>query len=159
MRSDPRPVLAAATLIAVLAPSPAQAAATLDGAALGWFWALPFIGILLTIATGPLFFPRIWHRHYGKLAFAWATLALAPMAAIYGTPTAFAALVHALLGEYLSFIVLLFTLYVVAGGILVTGNLRGTPLVNTAILAFGTLIASVVGTTGAAMILIRPLIR
>ena len=65
---------------------------------------------------------------------------------------------HALLGEYLSFIVLLFALYVVAGGILVTGNLRGTPLVNTAILAFGTLIASVVGTTGAAMILIRPLI-
>ena len=62
-----------------------------------------------------------------------------------------------MLAEYLSFIVLLFALYVVAGGILVTGNLRGTPLVNTAILAFGTLIASVVGTTGAAMILIRPL--
>ena len=64
-----------------------------------------------------------------------------------------------MLAEYLSFIVLLFALYVVAGGILVTGNLRGTPLVNTAILAFGTAIASVVGTTGAAMILIRPLIR
>ena len=54
---------------------------------------------------------------------------------------------------------LLFALYVVAGGILVTGSLRGTPLVNTAILTFGTMIASVVGTTGAAMILIRPLIR
>ena len=64
-----------------------------------------------------------------------------------------------MLAEYLSFIVLLFALYVVAGGILVTGNLRGTPLVNTAILAFGTMIASVVGTTGAAMILVRPLIR
>ena len=64
-----------------------------------------------------------------------------------------------MLAEYLSFIVLLFALYVVAGGILVTGNLRGTPLVNTAILALGTLIASVVGTTGAAMILVRPLIR
>ena len=59
----------------------------------------------------------------------------------------------------MSFIALLFALYVVAGGILVTGNLRGTPLVNAAILAFGTMIASVVGTTGAAMILIRPLIR
>jgi Na+/H+ antiporter NhaD/arsenite permease-like protein len=141
-----------------LAPSAAHAAA-LDGTKLGWPWALPFLGILLTIATGPLLFPRIWHRHYGKLAFAWATLTLAPMAALYGTPTALAALAHALLGEYLSFIVLLFTLYVVAGGILVTGNLRGTPLVNTAILVFGTAIASVVGTTGAAMILIRPLIR
>src|SRR5208283_3916761 len=52
-----------------------------------------------------------------------------------------------------------FALYVVAGGILVTGSLRGTPLVNTAILALGTLIASIVGTTGAAMILIRPLLR
>ena len=145
-------------LPSILAPSTAHAAA-LDGAQLSWPWALPFIGILLTIATGPLLFPRIWHRHYGKLAFAWATLTLAPMAALYGTPTALAALAHALFGEYLSFIVLLFTLYVVAGGILVTGNLRGTPLVNTAILVFGTAIASVVGTTGAAMILIRPLIR
>src|SRR5262249_22769405 len=108
---------------------------------------------------GPLLFPRIWHRHYGKVAFAWAALTLAPMAALHGTSIALAALVHALFGEYLSFIVLLFALYVVAGGILVTGNLRGTPLVNSAILVFGTAIASVVGTTGAAMILIRPLIR
>jgi len=145
-------------IVAPLVPSAAHAAA-LDGAQLSWPWALPFIGITLTIATGPLFFPRIWHRHYGKLAFAWATLTLAPLAALYGTTTALAALVHALFGEYLSFIVLLFTLYVVAGGILVTGNLRGTPLVNTAILVFGTTIASVVGTTGAAIILIRPLIR
>jgi Na+/H+ antiporter NhaD/arsenite permease-like protein len=141
-----------------LVPSTAHAAA-LDGAQLTWPWALPFIGILLSIAIGPLLFRRIWHRHYGKLAFAWATLTLAPMAALFDLPTALAALVHTLLAEYLSFIALLFTLYVVAGGILVTGNLRGTPLVNTAILAFGTAIASVVGTTGAAIILIRPLIR
>jgi Na+/H+ antiporter NhaD/arsenite permease-like protein len=59
----------------------------------------------------------------------------------------------------LSFIVLLFSLYVVAGGILITGSLRATPWTNAGILAFGTGIASIVGTTGAAMILIRPLIR
>ena len=134
-------------------------AAALDGAAFRWPWALPFIGILLTIATGPVLFPKLWHRHYGKLAFIWSTLTLAPLAALYGTPTALAAFVHVMLAEYMSFIVLLFALYVVAGGILVTGNLRGTPLVNATILAFGTLIASVVGTTGAAMILIRPLLR
>jgi Na+/H+ antiporter NhaD/arsenite permease-like protein len=145
--------------LAALAPDAAQAAAGLDGAALRWPWALPFIGILVTIATGPLLFKRFWHRHYGKLAFAWSVLTLAPLAAIYGTPAALAAFVHVALAEYLSFIVLLFALYVVAGGILVTGELRGTPLVNAAMLAFGTLIASVVGTTGAAMILIRPLIR
>jgi Na+/H+ antiporter NhaD/arsenite permease-like protein len=143
----------------VIAPGVAHAAAALDGAALRWPWTLPFLGILLTIATGPLLFPRIWHRHYGKLAFMWGTLTVAPMAALYGVPTAAAAFVHEMLAEYLSFIVLLFALYVVAGGILVTGNLRGTPLVNSAILAFGTLIASIVGTTGAAMILIRPLLR
>ncbi len=94
---------------------------------MGWPWALPFVGILLTIATGPLLFPGIWHAHYGKIAAAWAAIALAPIAVGFGAPTAVAAFVHAMLAEYLSFIVLLFALYVVAGGILVTGNLRGTP--------------------------------
>ena len=114
------------------------AGTALDGTSLRWPWALPFVGLLLTIATGPLLFPRIWHDHYGKLAFVWSALTVAPLAAIYGTPTAFAAFVHVMLAEYMSFIVLLFALYVVAGGILVTGNLRGTPLVNGAILTLGT---------------------
>src|SRR6202040_2786055 len=118
--------------LAALAPDVAHAATGLDGATLRWPWALPFIGILVTIATGPLLFKRVWHRHYGKLALAWSVLTLAPLAAVYGTPAALAAFAHAMLGEYLSFIVLLFALYVVAGGILVTGELRGTPLVNTA---------------------------
>src|SRR6476619_201967 len=147
-----------AVILLILLPDLAHAAA-LDGAQLRWPWALPFIGILLTIATGPVLFPRLWHHHYGKFAFMWGALTLTPMAALYDLPTAIAALVQALLAEYTSFIVLLFALYVVAGGILVTGNLRGTPSINTAILAFGTAIASIVGTTGAAMILIRPLLR
>jgi Na+/H+ antiporter NhaD/arsenite permease-like protein len=146
------------TVIAVLAPAAADAA-SLDGASLSWPWALPFTGILLSIALGPLAFRRIWHHHYGKIAFVWATLTLAPMAALHGKGVAFAALSHALLGDYLGFIAILFALYVVAGGILIAGALRGTPLINAALLAFGTLIASVVGTTGAAMILIRPLLR
>ncbi len=147
-------VLAAATLL----PSCAQAAA-LDGAALSWPWVLPFAGLLLTIALGPLTFPRLWHRHYGKFAFVWAALTLAPMAALFGAGVAGAALSHAIFGDYVSFVTLLFALYVVAGGISLAGTLRGTPLVNTLILTFGTLIASVIGTTGAAMILIRPLLR
>jgi len=145
-------------MVVLFAPEAAQAA-TLDGATLSWPWALPFLGILLTIALGPLLFRRFWHRHYGKLAFVWATLALAPMAALRGADTAFAALAHALLGDYLGFIAVLFALYVVAGGIVITGSMRGTPLVNAALLAGGTLIASIIGTTGAAMILIRPLLR
>jgi Na+/H+ antiporter NhaD/arsenite permease-like protein len=141
-----------------LAPATARAA-ELDGASLTWPWELPFAGILLTIALGPLAFPRIWHHHYGKFAFVWAALTIVPLAALRGVDTGLHALVHALIDDYLGFIAILFALYVVAGGILVSGTLRGTPLSNAITLAFGTLIASVVGTTGAAMILIRPLLR
>jgi Na+/H+ antiporter NhaD/arsenite permease-like protein len=142
----------------VFIASPAHAA-PLEGATMGWPWALPFGAMLLSIATGPLLFPQFWHHHYGKIAFGWSAAALAAIAVAYGIPSAAAAFVHAILADYLSFILLLFALYVAAGGILVTGNLRGTPLVNTALLGVGTLIASLVGTTGAAMILIRPLLR
>jgi Na+/H+ antiporter NhaD/arsenite permease-like protein len=145
--------------LVLLAPDTALAAPPLDGAAMRWPWALPFAGILLSIAIGPLLFPHIWHQHYGKIAFAWSVLTLAALAVLQGGGLALGAFLHAVLAEYLSFIVLLFALYVVAGGILITGNFRGTPLTNTALLGFGTLIASVVGTTGAAMILIRPLLR
>jgi Na+/H+ antiporter NhaD/arsenite permease-like protein len=154
--------LVAATLAWLSLPEAASAATShgaLDGARLPWPLALPFVGILLTIATGPLLFKQFWHHHYGKLATAWAAATLLPIAALEGLPAAVSAFVHAALGEYLSFIVLILALYVIAGGILVTGNLRGTPLVNTILLALGTVMASLVGTTGAAMILIRPLLR
>jgi Na+/H+ antiporter NhaD/arsenite permease-like protein len=152
-------ILAGSAWALVLIPDVASAAPALDGASMGWAWELPFIGILLTIATGPLLFPKFWHDHYGKIALGWSALTLAPLALLRGTPASLAAFVHAILGDYLSFIVVLFTLYVVAGGILVVANFRATPLLNTGILAIGTVMASFVGTTGAAMILIRPLLR
>jgi Na+/H+ antiporter NhaD/arsenite permease-like protein len=134
-------------------------AATLDGAKLSPLWALPFAGILLSIAIGPLVAPGFWHRHFGKVAAAWAVALLAPFAYAFGAPAALGALAHALVTEYVPFIVLLTALYTIAGGICVRGNLHGSPKVNTAILALGTLLASVMGTTGAAMLLIRPLLR
>jgi len=134
-------------------------AADLDGAALAPIWGLPFAGILLSIAVFPLFAPKLWHYHYGKIAAAWGLLFLVPFATVYGMHTAAANVVHALLSEYIPFIVLLTSLYVVAGGICVRGNLHGTPKLNTGILALGTLLASIMGTTGAAMLLIRPLLR
>ena len=144
---------------ALIAPQAAFAATELPGASMGFAWALPFAGLLLTIATGPLLFPGIWHHHYGKIAAGWAALTVVPIALAFGTSSALAGFVHAMLAEYLSFIVLLFALYTVAGGLLITGNLGGRPLSNALVLGFGTLIASIVGTTGAAMILVRPLIR
>jgi Na+/H+ antiporter NhaD/arsenite permease-like protein len=154
-----RAVTLAAAVVAVPWPAAAAEPAALDGAGLGWPWALPFIGLLASIAVGPQLFPRLWHHHYGKIAYAWAALTLAPLTALHGAPVAAAAFVHAMLADYMSFIVLLFALYVVAGGILVTGNLRGTPWLNATILVIGSALASIVGTTGAAMILIRPLLR
>ena len=148
-------VLAAPLLLVV--PGEAHAAG-LDGAALTWPYALPFAGLLLSIAMCPLLLPKIWHAHYGKIAAAWSVLTLASLIWFGGIGLMSAALVHAMLAEYLSFIVLLFALYTVAGGILVGGHIRGTPWNNTAILALGAVMASIVGTTGAAMILIRPLI-
>jgi Na+/H+ antiporter NhaD/arsenite permease-like protein len=155
-----RPIILCAASIGIAALAPdAALAASLDGAAMSWPWALPFVAMLLSIATGPLLFANIWHHHYGKITLGWSVLALAALAAFSGAPAAATALVHAMLAEYLSFILLLFALYVVAGGILITSNLRGTPLVNTTLLVIGMLMASIVGTTGAAMILIRPLLK
>ena len=131
----------------------------LDGASLSWPWSLPFIGLILTIATGPLFFPRSWSHHYGKIAAGWSALTIAVIAFAFGATTALDTFLRAMLLDYMSFIALLFSLYVVAGGILVSGNLHGTPAGNTGMLLLGTVLASFVGTTGAAMIAVRPLIR
>ena len=127
--------------ILFIAPWEAQAAG-LEGAALTWPYALPFAGMLLSIALWPLLLPKFWHAHYGKIAAAWSIMTLASLAWFGGVAVMSAAFVHAMLAEYLSFIVLLFALYTVAGGILVNGEIRGTPWNNTAILAFGTMIAS-----------------
>ncbi|RDK01226.1 sodium:proton antiporter [Paraburkholderia lacunae] len=134
-------------------------AATLDGATLSALWAVPFAGVLLSIAAFPLIAPAFWHHHFGKIAAAWALVFLVPFALTFGAGAAFSTLVHALLEEYLPFIVMLSALYTVAGGICVRGNLHGTPRLNTAILTLGTVLASIMGTTGAAMLLIRPLLR
>src|SRR5215212_12253995 len=148
-----------ASLTGVFMPQHAHAAPVLDGATMNWLFAMPLVGLLLSIAIGPLLFPNLWHRHYGKIATAWSLLALVSMAWFGGIAAAGTTFVHAMLAEYLSFMVLLFGLYTVAGGILVSGDISGTPRNNLAILALGTAMASIVGTTGAAMILIRPLIR
>jgi Na+/H+ antiporter NhaD/arsenite permease-like protein len=151
-------VLVWAAAAALAAPAPAGAA-SLDGAQLGLGWAVPFVGMLLSIALLPLLALRLWHHHYGKIAAAWAAASLLPLAAAYGAAAALDLALHTLLLEYLPFIIFVGTLYVVAGGIYVRGNLHGSPLLNTGILAIGAVLASLMGTTGAAMLLIRPLIR
>ena len=133
--------------------------ADLDGSQLSVLWGVPFAGILLSIAVLPLVAPHFWHHHFGKVAAAWALVFLLPFAAVFGPGLAAVNLVHALLAEYIPFIILLTALYTVAGGIYIRGNLHGSPGLNTAILAIGAVLASFMGTTGASMLLIRPLIR
>jgi Na+/H+ antiporter NhaD/arsenite permease-like protein len=123
------------------------------------WWGAPFAGLLLSIAVFPLLAPRVWHAHYGKVAAAWALAFILPFAARFGAAAAAHTLAHAALAEYLPFIALLAALYTVAGGIHVRGSLPATAGANTALLALGTALASVMGTTGAAMLLIRPLLR
>ena len=135
------------------------AAADLDGSTLSVAWAVPFAGILLSIALMPLLTPIFWHHHFGKVAAAWGALFLVPFAVVYGPAVAGVGFVHALLAEYIPFIVLLTALFTVAGGIHIRGNLHGSPALNTAILAIGAALASIMGTTGASMLLLRPLIR
>lgn len=134
-------------------------AAELDGASLGLTWALPFAGILLSIALFPLLAPHAWEHHQGKIAALWGLLVLVPMALFMGAGTAFQALAHTAFLEYIPFILLLLALFTVAGGILVRGNLHGSPGVNTVLLAIGTVLASFIGTTGASMVMIRPVLR
>ena len=145
-------------LLLALIPGVALAA-DFDGSQLTAIWAIPFIGILLSIALLPLLTPQFWHHHFGKIATAWALAFLLPFALIFGPTVAAAGLIHALLAEYIPFIVLLTALFTVSGGIYIRGNLHGSPALNTGILAIGTVLASFMGTTGASMLLIRPLIR
>ncbi|TIM82466.1 sodium:proton antiporter [Mesorhizobium sp.] len=151
----------AVVAVATLFPGIALAAEAhkLPGQTMSLWWALPFAGLLLSIATGPLLFHRVWEHHYGKITFFWAALAVVPLAVAFGMPSATEAVLHALLTEYMSFIILLFALFTISGGILVAGNIHGTPLVNAGLLLIGAMLASVIGTTGASMILIRPILR
>ena len=146
------------TLAALCAAGPA-AAADIDGAALSAWWGLPFAGMLLSIAVMPLALPKLWHHHFGKVAAGWALLFLVPFTLMAGPGATGGVVVHTLMAEYIPFIVLLCALYTVAGGIYIRGNLHGSPALNTALMALGAVLASFMGTTGASMLLISPLIR
>lgn len=145
-------------LVLALLPSSAFAA-ELDGSTLGLAWIVPFAGILLSIALLPLLAPHFWEHNQGKVAAFWSAAALLPLAAIYGAGTAGTVLLGTVLHEYLPFILLLVALFTVAGGIVVRGNLHGSPGMNTVLLAIGAGLASFIGTTGAAMVMIRPMLR
>jgi len=119
---------------------------------------IPFACMLLSIALLPLLLPNFWHHHFGKISAFWAAVLGIPFLWVFKGGAVYEIL-HIILVDYVPFIILLWSLYTVSGGILLRGSLRGTPVVNTIILIIGALLASWMGTTGAAMLLIRPFLR
>ncbi len=128
------------------------------GAVLPLWSCIPFACMLLSIALWPLLMPDFWHHHFGKISAFWAAALAIPFLIAY-RGNALHEILHIILADYVPFIILLWSLYTVSGGILLRGTLRGTPLVNVLMLAVGTLLASWMGTTGAAMLMIRPFLR
>jgi len=131
----------------------------IDGNTLSILWVIPFIGILLSIAAGPLVAPHFWHNNFGKISFFWALALIVPFLFFEGYSTTLYEVLHIILLDYIPFIILLLALFTISGGIRIKGTLVGTPMLNTIIIFIGTILASWMGTTGAAMLLIRPLIK
>ncbi len=119
---------------------------------------IPFGGILLSIALFPLFAPHFWHAHFAKVSAVWALVFAIPFLIAFRGGALYQIL-HIYLVDYIPFIILLWSLFTVSGGIHVGGSLRGTPALNTLLILIGTILASWMGTTGASMVLIRPVLR
>ncbi len=170
-RSALLPVIAACAILALGAAgalaSPETHAGAADHAAgahldpvgqLPLWSVLPFVGILLSIALFPLLAPHFWHHHFPKVSAFWALLFAVPFL-LFLRDAAFQSILHIYLIDYIPFIILLWSLFTISGGIVLEGDLRGSPGANVVVLAVGTLLASWIGTTGAAMLMIRPLLR
>ena len=137
----------------------AAGASGVNGAGLSLFWLIPFAGLLLSIALVPLLAGEFWHNHFGKIAAFWTLAIIAPLLVVYGGSIAAYELLHTVLLEYIPFIILIFALYTISGGVYVGGNLHGSPVTNTVLLIVGWALASFIGTTGASMVMIRPVLR
>ncbi|MBL7032792.1 MAG: sodium:proton antiporter [Candidatus Delongbacteria bacterium] len=120
---------------------------------------IPFIGILLSIALWPMFAPHWWEHNLGKVSAFWALLFAVPFVIAFGLHDGLYAILHIYVLDYIPFVILLASLFIISGGVIVRGSIKATPVVNTVIIVIGTLLASWIGTTGASMLLIRPLLR
>lgn len=123
------------------------------------FQVVPFIGLIVSLALLQAIAPDLWHKHEKKFVAGWSLLTLLTLAVTNDWTTVGETIITTALDEYIPFIVLIATLTIVAGGIRIAGYLHGNPLTNLALIGAGSLLASLIGTTGAAMVMIRPLVR
>ena len=120
---------------------------------------IPFAGLLLSIAVMPLIKGEWWESHQPLVVGFWILLMLVPFAFVYGPHKAAETVLECTVNDYLTFIVLLFGLFCVSGNITMEGDFAGSPRINVGLLALGTLLASCIGTTGASMLMVRPVIK
>ena len=120
---------------------------------------IPFAGLLLCIAVMPLIKAEWWEAHQPHVVLMWILLMIIPFAVVYGAGKATETVLECIVNDYLTFIVLLFGLFCVSGNITMEGDFAGSPRVNVCLLAFGTLLSSCIGTTGASMLMVRPVIK
>ncbi|MCU6761672.1 Citrate transporter [uncultured Roseburia sp.] len=120
---------------------------------------IPFVGMLLSIAVLPLIAGEWWEKNKKYMVILWSVLFLIPFAVTYSAGTMTEVLADIMINDYIPFIVLLFGLFCVSGNISIQGRFRGSPRANVMLLLIGTLMASWIGTTGASMVMIRPIIR
>lgn len=149
-------------LILLLIPNIFQysfASTTIEGDHLSILYTIPFFGLIASIAFFPLLAPRLWINHYGKITLLWGAAFFIPLIITFGVPISISILTDIVLSEYIPFILLLLTLYVVSSGIQISGSFAPSPMLNVIILIIGTCLASIMGTTGASMLLIRPILQ
>lgn len=120
---------------------------------------IPFAGMLACVALMPVLKPEWWGAHQPIVVAAWSVLVVVLYAVVYGPAASAHMTVSCFIDDYLTFIVLLFGLYCASGNISFEGDLAGSPQVNVALLTIGTLLASLIGTTGASMLMVRPVIK
>lgn len=148
-----------AALMVLCMPVMATNGVHATGAGVPLWLCIPFAGILLSIAVFPLVRAEWWEEHQPIVVAFWSLLFLIPFAVMYGPHMAIESVLECIVNDYLTFIVLLFGLFCVAGNITLEGDLAGSPRINVALLLFGTLLSSWVGTTGASMLMVRPVIK
>ncbi|HYL32312.1 MAG TPA: sodium:proton antiporter [Stellaceae bacterium] len=122
-------------------------------------WGLPFVGLLLTLAIAPLGVSGLWGRHYGKIVALWSLVFVVPDVVVEGAGASFTRLLDMALNTYVPFVLLLGALFIITGGLRIRGAPHGTPGVNTVLLALSTLASSCIGTPGASLLMLRPLVR
>lgn len=120
---------------------------------------IPFAGLLLCVAIMPLVKAEWWESHQPHAVVFWSVLFVIPFAIFFGAGEATEKVLECIIDDYLTFIVLLFGLFCVAGNITLEGDLAGSPRINVGLLLLGTMLSSWVGTTGASMLMVRPVIK